>query len=82
MVNNKNLKIFLLLASVIVCILAVITTIFTINNLNHNLQCLYNGKTYQDGESFLSEDGCNTCSCSNGQVLCTERACIDGNPFQ
>lgn len=79
MINNKNLKIFLLLASVVICILAVLTTIFTINNLNHSLQCLYDGKTYQDGESFLSIDNCNTCSCSQCEVICTEMACIDGS---
>lgn len=37
--------------------------------------CEYNGWAYSDGESFQSSDGCNTCSCSNGQVACTEMAC-------
>ncbi len=28
------------------------------------------------GESFLSEDGCNTCNCfDNGQIACTRMAC-------
>lgn len=38
--------------------------------------CLYNGKRYRVGESFSSEDGCNSCSCTaGGQVACTLRAC-------
>ncbi len=38
-------------------------------------QCLYNGRFYDDGEGFPSSDGCNTCSCSGGNVRCTLRAC-------
>merc|ERR1719187_2110390 len=30
---------------------------------------------YPHGESWLCEDGCNTCSCINGLVTSTERAC-------
>ena len=30
----------------------------------------------QEGDTRPSDDGCNTCSCSGGQWLCTERACI------
>lgn len=37
--------------------------------------CSYNGKTYKDGEKFPAKDGCNTCTCSNGSVGCTEKAC-------
>lgn len=39
--------------------------------------CTYGGKTYAEGASFPSTDGCNTCSCGfDGQVACTERACL------
>jgi hypothetical protein len=38
--------------------------------------CDYNGMTHQHGESFPSDDGCNQCSCYNGQVMCTLMACI------
>jgi len=41
--------------------------------------CDYNGVTYQDGDSFPSDDGCNTCSCNYGQAICTLRACISGD---
>jgi Pacifastin inhibitor (LCMII)/Kazal-type serine protease inhibitor domain len=34
-----------------------------------------------DGKAAPS-DGCNTCSCSNGQWLCTLRACVDALPSQ
>ncbi|GEM_PF-537613 len=38
--------------------------------------CKYNGKTYKQGDSFPSTDGCNTCSCgANGLVACTKKAC-------
>jgi hypothetical protein len=38
--------------------------------------CEYNGKTYQNGDSFPSSDGCNQCFCNNGTVICTLRACL------
>ncbi|EYF03287.1 hypothetical protein [Chondromyces apiculatus] len=38
--------------------------------------CSYGGETYDEGESFPAEDGCNTCSCdSDGSVLCTQIGC-------
>src|SRR4051812_19743281 len=37
---------------------------------------LYGGTRYHSGDSFPSEDGCNTCSCgAQGDVACTLRAC-------
>jgi hypothetical protein len=43
--------------------------------------CTYGGATYNEGDSFPSTDGCNTCSCTTGgQVACTERACLACNP--
>jgi hypothetical protein len=38
-------------------------------------KCIYNGITYLQGESFKSEDGCNSCSCYNGKIACTLMAC-------
>jgi hypothetical protein len=38
--------------------------------------CNYGGQSYQQGDSFESIDGCNTCNCgSNGSVGCTKMAC-------
>jgi len=37
--------------------------------------CTYEGVQYSNGESFPSNDGCNTCSCTNGEVVCTLMAC-------
>ena len=38
--------------------------------------CLYDGAMYDPGESFPSDDGCNTCTCMDGGgVACTEMAC-------
>lgn len=39
--------------------------------------CNYEGKTYKVGNSFPASDGCNSCSCENGNVICTEMACGD-----
>ncbi len=39
--------------------------------------CLYEGITYQVGDSFPAVDGCNTCSCeSGGLIACTELGCV------
>lgn len=35
--------------------------------------CTHNGVTYKDGEGF--NDECNSCSCQNGEVMCTAMAC-------
>lgn len=45
-------------------------------NLNpFSKSCQIGGKTYKSGESFPAEDGCNSCSCDNGNVACTLMAC-------
>ncbi len=45
--------------------------------------CEYSGRTYMYGESFTSDDGCNSCSCAeNGQVACTDMACNVDLPSQ
>lgn len=38
--------------------------------------CKYNNTNYYEGETFKATDGCNTCSCSDGQVICTLKACV------
>lgn len=38
--------------------------------------CSYNGRVYHVGDTFPSDDGCNSCSCiAGGSVVCTDRAC-------
>ncbi|MGE0785407.1 MAG: hypothetical protein AB7S26_06955 [Sandaracinaceae bacterium] len=38
--------------------------------------CVVDGVTYANGSSAPSPDGCNTCSCIDGEITaCTERAC-------
>lgn len=40
--------------------------------------CVHQGKTFADGDRW--NDGCNDCSCgADGQVSCTERACVGEN---
>lgn len=40
--------------------------------------CAYAGKSHADGDSFPSTDGCNTCSCNDGEVSCTLIGCDPG----
>lgn len=48
-----------------------------------SLGCAYEGKTYADGDSFRAMDGCNSCSCEDGRVACTEIGCDpDPGPTQ
>lgn len=37
--------------------------------------CDYGGAMHPHGSSFPSGDGCNSCSCQDGQVACTNKAC-------
>lgn len=37
--------------------------------------CQYNGKTYKSGENFPAKDGCNSCDCNDGKVVCTLIGC-------
>ena len=38
-------------------------------------RCEYNGWAYAHAETFDSTDGCNVCSCNDGEVVCTQLAC-------
>ena len=49
------------------------------NKTDVPLACEYGGETYQSGERFDSLDGCNTCSCEDGQIACTVMACLDNS---
>ena len=55
--------------------------------LQKGAPCTYAGGTFEDGRTFSSPDGCNSCTCTNGVALCTKRACpglpppiADGGP--
>lgn len=37
--------------------------------------CKYEGRTYDDGDEWMCSDGCNTCSCAEGEVIPTRLAC-------
>ncbi len=39
--------------------------------------CKLGHDTYKDGDRFLASDGCNQCECKDGDVVCTERLCVD-----
>merc|ERR1712002_617179 len=43
---------------------------------NKPCSCMYNGNTYQIGNSFTQPDGCTRCRCNeNGQVTCDKSSC-------
>ncbi len=77
--NDFLIKIIVLLSTILI---GLISYIFYSENLQKKLTsekrtCEYNGWAYTDGESFSASDGCNMCVCSNGDVVCTEMACIE-----
>ena len=47
------------------------------DDVSEKQSCTYNGEEYDDGEGFPSDDGCNSCSCTDGKVACTLMACED-----
>lgn len=70
--------------TVILVLMAFITGFFTkdifqaVLNIKSNIapsSCTVGNVTYKSGEGFKGEDGCNSCSCQNGQVMCTAMAC-------
>ena len=38
---------------------------------------LPDGTEIADGESVPADDGCNTCTCDNGELACTLMGCVD-----
>ncbi|MBP6976446.1 hypothetical protein KBB42_02535 [Candidatus Dojkabacteria bacterium] len=41
-------------------------------------RCEYYGWAYADKEIFDSQDGCNTCFCHTGEIVCTQEVCNQG----
>ena len=39
------------------------------------LVCDYDGNSYAEGDSFNALDGCNTCQCIGGAVVCSNNPC-------
>ncbi len=46
------------------------------NAVKAGKSCTEGTKTYADGETFKCADGCNTCSCRNGEISGTLMGCI------
>ncbi len=49
--------------------------VYTTDFQTEKLRCEYNGWAYAHGETFDASDGCNMCSCNNGEVVCTLMGC-------
>ncbi len=41
--------------------------------------CTHLGRTYRSGDIFPAGDGCNSCSCTDGEVACTLIGCDPGD---
>ncbi|HCC67866.1 TPA: hypothetical protein DEP90_01465, partial [Patescibacteria group bacterium] len=82
---KKPSKILIISLIVLASILGIIIVLILTNLIDSEVfskgTCEYMGETYEDGEKFPAEDGCNTCTCegSTGQVYCTEMNCEDGD---
>jgi len=83
--RNTRLLIFAGVALVVVLIIALVIGYFLGQNSVQvqedttdviSTSCDYGGETYQDGDNFPADDGCNTCFCDDGNVGCTERYCV------
>lgn len=71
---------FLIALCITLCtiILGLISYIVYFNTISQQkARCSYAGWSYADSETFKSSDGCNSCACSNGQVICTTMACTE-----
>lgn len=79
--TNRKILIFisvLILASgsVIGLVIGIARTNLASNDtVDLGKSCRYNGNDYVNREKFPSFDGCNSCSCNDGRVICTARAC-------
>jgi hypothetical protein len=85
MLGNKIILIALFIIFFIIFIIIIISAISSILKQNDNQvsteetysNCMYNGKEYKHDESFQASDSCNTCTCKNGEILCTVIECED-----
>jgi hypothetical protein len=82
--QNSNKKVIVLVILMISLILMISGLTFFAGyevgkNTEEDLEgkCEYDGKVYEEGDSFKSTDGCNTCGCNNKEVVCTLMACLD-----
>jgi len=74
---SKLQAVIITLATVIIGLASYIYYISNTNKELANQRCEYNGWAYADGESFPASDDCNTCICSDGEVVCTEIVCTE-----
>ncbi len=77
------MKLMSILGALIIFVLGFFAGIkYMTNKVNFNniniipVGCTYEGTNYKNGEGFKDKDGCNSCSCQNGQIACTEMACL------
>lgn len=77
---NKSNKLFII--AIIFFIFALITVIVVATKVVYNASdksCTYNGVTYKNGQEFM--DDCNNCSCQDGEISCTARACEEYDEY-
>lgn len=86
---NTNNYVKLLVSLVFGILIGYFMKDFTLNNESKLIPrtCTYDGETYKTGDSIPAGDGCNSCSCDNGEVACTTITCtappsiVNGDKF-
>lgn len=46
------------------------------NSSDQGQGCSVNDKQYENNQIFAAEDGCNSCTCKDGSVTCTNNTCL------
>lgn len=71
--NSFLLGLCITLGTIVIGLVSYI--VFTTDFKKEKLRCEYSGWAYAHGETFDATDGCNVCSCNNGEIVCTEIDC-------
>ena len=50
------------------------TSTSTKKKVNKNKPCRYKGKTYKNGQKYVSQYACNTCTCYSGKMKCRKNS--------
>lgn len=71
--NSFPVRLSITLGTIVIGLISYI--VFTTDFQTEKTRCEYGGWAYSHGESFEATDGCNMCSCNDGEVVCTLMAC-------
>lgn len=80
--SSRNLPIVVILIIILVLVGLGLFSVYLLTKQSTPTggTCLYNGQTYNVGDSYKSQDGCNSCSCTATGSTCTLMACVSSTP--